>query len=335
VDRFQPDPTTRFQYLPQALPGPYSLVVKVTWEETIEVFYAISFALEDAALPTSTQGPTVTVEPTHTSVPSTGLIVDPQIDSFRVMPAEIEPGDVVTLSWEARGDQASICPSARFVLFTSDDCWQVPLSGTTTFTIPLEAGGNRFVDFLLTVEAEGSTNPAVWHASVAFRCQTAWFFSDEPQAGICPREPVESYAALQRFERGTMIWIEQLGRYIILEQDPGHDDDVRGRVTYVRDPLDIIGDTSADVTAPDGLYAPTSGFGLVWRGDVAGSPGYRETLGWALAPEFGYHTLFQCDDALPSGGRSWQTCTLQGADGEIIVLDPLDRWYLWDGWEED
>jgi len=33
---------------------------------------------------------------------------------------------------------------------------------------------------------------------------------------------------------------------------------------------------------PPGLYAPQSGFGLVWCGDVAGSPGYRERLGWAL-----------------------------------------------------
>jgi hypothetical protein len=69
-------------------------------------------------------------------------------------------------------------------------------------------------------------------------------------------------------------------------------------------------------------------FGLVWRGDVSNSPGYRETLGWALAPEFGYEAIFQCDDALPSGGRSWQTCYLKGPDDEIIVFHPLGGWYL-------
>jgi hypothetical protein len=48
VDRAKPEIDVRFQYLPQALPGPYSLVVKVTWGEAVEVYYAISFMLEDA-----------------------------------------------------------------------------------------------------------------------------------------------------------------------------------------------------------------------------------------------------------------------------------------------
>jgi hypothetical protein len=258
----------------------------------------------------------------------------PHASSFRITPARVDPGDVITLTWEASGDRATICPSARFALFTPDDCWQASLSGMTTFTIPLEVGGNRSVDFLLTVEAEGSVDPAVWHNSVALKCHTTWFFSDAPQAGTCPLDPIKSYAAAQRFEHGAMIWIEQLGRYVILEEEPLHDGDVRKRVTFVQDPLDVARDTSTDVAAPDGFYAPTSGLGLVWRGDVAGLPGYRETLGWALAPEFGYGATLQCDDALPSGGRSWQTCYLQGPDGETIVLDPLGRWYLWDGWKE-
>jgi hypothetical protein len=49
VDRVQPEPATRFQYLAQTVPGPYSLVVKVAWGADVEVFYAISFELEDAA----------------------------------------------------------------------------------------------------------------------------------------------------------------------------------------------------------------------------------------------------------------------------------------------
>jgi hypothetical protein len=199
----------------------------------------------------------------------------------------------------------------------------------------LESGGNRSISFILTVEAEGSTDSAVWHNSVTFKCHTSWFFSDEVQAGICPLEPIQSHAAAQRFEHGTMIWIEQPGRYIILEEELLNDDGVRKRVTFVQDPLDIVRDSSADVVAPDGLYAPRSGFGLVWRGNVVDSPGYHETLGWALAPEFGYEAIFQCDGALPSGGRSWQTCHLRSPDGEVIVLDPLGRWHLWDGNKED
>jgi hypothetical protein len=269
----------------------------------------VGWTAADMALPTA-------------RIPVVESAAAPQIVSFDVAPAEVEPGDVVTLSWKARGDRATICPSARYALFTSDDCWQVPPSGSTTFTIPLETGGNRAIDFLLSVDE------AVGQKSVGFKCDTRWFYSDKVEARICPLDPIQSRATAQRFERGAMIWVEQIGRTIVLQERLTGEDGLR-RVAYAQDPLDVVADTSASVTAPDGFYAPKSGFGLLWRGDVSGLPGYREVLGWALAPEFGYQTNWQCDDALPSGGRSWQTCYLEGPEGEVIVLDPLDRWYLW------
>jgi hypothetical protein len=125
-----------------------------------------------------------------------------------------------------------------------------------------------------------------------------------------------------------MIWLEEPGRYYILEGAPLFEGAERRRVEIIDDPLEMVRDTSSAVQAPPGLQAPVSGFGLVWRGDVAGSPGYRERLGWALEPEFGYEAILQCDDALPSGGRSWQTCYLQGPEGDIFALHPLGGWYL-------
>ncbi len=103
---------------------------------------------------------------------------------------------------------------------------------------------------------------------------------------------------------------------------------MRKQIHFIQDPLEILRDTSADFDPPAGFHAPASGFGLVWRGDVRTSPGYSETLGWALEPEFGYEAVFQCDDALPSGGRSWQTCYLEGPGEEVIVLHPLGGWRL-------
>ncbi|NIO69044.1 MAG: hypothetical protein GTN71_08415, partial [Anaerolineae bacterium] len=94
-------------------------------------------------LPTNTPALPPPNTPSPTETPA-----NPQILSFEVTPTWSDPGDTVTLTWEARGDRATICPSARFVLFTSDDCQPVPLSGTTTFTIPLEATGFHFIDFL-------------------------------------------------------------------------------------------------------------------------------------------------------------------------------------------
>lgn len=265
--------------------------------------------------------------PTDTPSPTATPVVA-QVYSFEVTPTQADPGDVVTLSWSAQGDSATICPTTRYVFFTNDDCWPVPLSGNTSFTIPFEAVGLYDVSFILTVESIASSTQVVGETSVALNCELTWFFSDEPQAGICPIEPIRTSAAAQRFERGTMIWLEQSGRTFILQEALMFPGEERKIVDTIRDPLDIIDDTSAEIDPPAGFYAPKSGFGLIWRGDVANSPGYRQALGWALAPEFGYDAIYQCDDAPPSGGRSWQTCYLLRPDGEIIFFHPLGGWTL-------
>ncbi|NIV29260.1 MAG: hypothetical protein GWN58_07050, partial [Anaerolineae bacterium] len=109
---------------------------------------------------------------------------------------------------------------------------------------------------------------------------------------------------------------------------PLYEDSERNKLDLINDPLEITGDTSSEFQAPEGLHAPVSGFGLVWRGDIAQSPGFHEQLGWGLAPEFGYDAILQCDNAAPSGGRSWQTCYLKGPDDEVIMLHPLGGWQL-------
>jgi hypothetical protein len=198
-----------------------------------------------------------------------------------------------------------------------------------TFTIPLEATmGHSPIKFRLNVETDDDPSPQQIWVSVSLKCHVEWFFADESGVSACPLEPVRSYAAAQHFERGTMIWIEQLGRYVILSETPLYEGETRKRVDNVYDPLEITHDTSIEVHPPPGLYAPESGFGLVWRGDVGNSPGYRELFGWALAPEFGYEALYQCNEGYPSGGIFWQLCFLKGPDDEIIFFHPLGGWYL-------
>jgi len=281
---------------------------------------------EPTATPTwtATPLPTATPAPTSTSAPP-----GPKVLSFAVSPAEAWAGETVTLNWEATGEKATICPSARYVLFTGDDCWAVPVSGSAEFTIPLAAASFPRVDFTLSVETTASAATATGQASVGLKCALTWFFGDEPQAVTCPVEPVHTYAAAQRFQQGTMIWLEEPGRYYILQDAPLYEDAERNKLDLINDPLEITGDTSSQFVAPEGLHAPVSGFGLVWRGDVAQSPGFHEQLGWGLEPEFGYDAILQCDNAAPSGGRSWQTCYLKGPGGEVIMLHPLGGWQLW------
>ena len=281
--------------------------------------------------PTATSRPTIT----PVSIPSTAsssVLPPAAILLFEAIPERADPGGAVQLRWQAQGERATLCPSSRFVLFTPDDCREVPLSGAQSFVTPSDVKGNKHIEFLLSVPG-ASAATVTQQTQVAMQCQQTWFFTDEPQFGVCPLEPVRTQAAAQHFERGWMIWLKEPGRYFILENRYVAPGDIRRPLNTLADPLDVARDTANNVTPPEGLFAPTNGFGLIWRGDVQQSLGFRDQLGWALEPEFGYEATYQCDDKTPSGGRVWQTCYLNGPDGRIIALLSTGAWYWHDEWE--
>jgi hypothetical protein len=123
----------------------------------------------------------------------------------------------------------------------------------------------------------------VWanHAEVkqGLGCPAGYYYC---YAGNCSGEqPMVS--AIQRFEHGTMIWVNRptwegtQWVYVLFEDG-----------TYQRF-LDTFqeGDPESDPTIvpPAGLYQPIRGFGKVWREGTGAQ--VRERLGWALAPEQG------------------------------------------------
>jgi hypothetical protein len=117
-----------------------------------------------------------------------------------------------------------------------------------------------------------------------------------------------------------MIYLEDPGLYVILTGEPDASD-LSGEPYYLQaDPLEVMQDTSGEVDPPEGLYAPESGFGLVWRGDA--SRGFQDELGWALEPEYNYTATFQCDNA----SSQWRFCYLTDARDRSIELHPLGNW---------
>ncbi len=88
VDRFQPQPGASFRYLPKVSPGEYSLVVKVTWEERVEVFYAINltvFAHTPMPSPSSTTAPTPSPIPTAMpTLVSPVVVLEPPADEVKL-----------------------------------------------------------------------------------------------------------------------------------------------------------------------------------------------------------------------------------------------------------
>jgi hypothetical protein len=183
-----------------------------------------------------------------------------------------------------------------------------------------------YTGFELVLEAAGIRS--VLYAPLTVACPDAladWFFDNAP--GICPGDaPLASYAAAQRFEHGLMIWIEALDAYYVLAD---HDHKVSGdaqgwssltSLRVIRGPLDLKPGASPEnrlaETPPTGRVEPVSGFGLVWRGEVVGAEGNRGALGWALEPEYGFDTLYQCE--IPCD--SYWDCYLQVPREEVYHL---------------
>jgi hypothetical protein len=198
----------------------------------------------------------------------------------------------------------------------------LPLTGSHVIASSEIVGS--YSGFQLTVEAAGIRT--VRYAPLAVDCPAgtpAWFFEKGP--GICPQNaPLHSFAAVQRFEHGLMIWLETLDEfYVLLDHDHHVADPSQGEsgatsLCIIRGPLALRSGASADNRVPEeppvGMYQPVSGFGLVWRGEVEGTGDIRAALGWALEREYGFETVTQCE--LPCGAH-WN-CYLQGPTGRVF-----------------
>ena len=251
-----------------------------------------------------------------------------EIEYFEASPATLHPGEITELRWNATGEAAEICPVTRYIYFTEDDCQSVPLTGSLQFTIPDDLQPSYDPGFRLRVEGEEGTESQQQYVYVQLYCPINWFFDPEQAVGpLCPQQSISGQAAIQQFEHGTMIWIESLGRYYILyPQSLDHSPlDRHEQFIQIDDPLTILDDTSGNFTPPSGLYAPESGFGLVWRGDVADSSPLRDRLGWATSPEFGYEAFFQCSELISI--QFGAACYLSGPEDELVWIDSrFNRW---------
>jgi hypothetical protein len=111
--------------------------------------------------------------------------------------------------------------------------------------------------------------------------EKAWL-SDAGKFG-CPTQPaMRENWGWQPFEHGTAYWRRDTRQVIIALSNgvmlPFEDRWQEG-----------IPDQACEATAPDGLWQPIRGFGLVW----CEQPRVREGLGWATLPEATFLSTFQ------------------------------------------
>jgi hypothetical protein len=233
----------------------------------------------------------------------------PVIHTFQVRPqnaAPADPGGTLLLTWStSNADEVVIyqlLPSGQLPA----GGWDVPPEGTLTRTLAPELQ-NR-VDFLLYArDTQGRTAQA--GAEVAIRCRHAWFFEPAPEP-VCPTEPLISPAAVQTFERGTMLWLGAEDAVIVLYAEPTY------TTRWARfedrwnegDPVD---DPALD--PPPGLQQPIRGFGLIWWEH----PEVRAQLGWATAGEQGYTTVLQ-----RTTRYKYNAAYVLARDGDVWYLGP-------------
>lgn len=138
-----------------------------------------------------------------------------------------------------------------------------------------------------------------------------WFF-DNP-ADECAAMLLNTWAVLQPFEHGLMLWTQERGRTYVLIDDGSPFKPVQ----IVSDAQGLpLPEPDPSLVPPEGRFVPVLGFALFWRNLVPGHAWVRERLGWATAPETAYSALFQCS---PAGGDS-SRCYVNGPRDEIIAL---------------
>ena len=239
------------------------------------------------------------------------------IVSFKVSPVTINPGESVTLTWEAVGEQVTLY--RLDALGRLAELFSVPISGS--LTLPTPAGQRGQVNFALFATAGGSSASA--SVSAAIRCPDNWFFANPPT--LCPGSPPnQGTLAAEHFEHGLMLWTAYQDRIYLLYGDgasPRWDAQQNG--WFAGQP-----ESDPNLAPPAGFFQPVRGFGLTWRtGYVSPSQVVRDRLGWATEPEASLQGAVQCDSA-----PKYNRCYLSAPGGGVYVLEPeRSDWHIWLG----
>jgi hypothetical protein len=111
--------------------------------------------------------------------------LSPRVPSFSAEQVETEEGEGIGLTWEAEGEQVTICPRLDEATNGCRCLFDVPTAGSLLIE-PSDIVG-AYTGFELTVETKGVRT--VRCAPLMVECPdrfSDWSFDDPP--GICPRQ---------------------------------------------------------------------------------------------------------------------------------------------------
>jgi hypothetical protein len=232
--------------------------------------------------------------------------------AFEAQPAEVLPGEVVTLTWRTEGGSGLDLTSQMTGGLPAEAPEIAGPAGSVA--IPIDEDERYWRSFSLSLEA-GEVITARETLTVTLTCPYDYFFEEQLDVGsACPGgPPVETFAAEQAFEGGDMLWLEEERLIFVLYDDGTYE-------VYEDTFVEGEPETDPDIEPPASMWQPTRGFGKVWREH----PQVREQLGWAWSQEVGFDTVYQ---------RGWRPhyhqegmWYLSNLRGQVAYLYP-------DGWE--
>lgn len=131
-----------------------------------------------------------------------------------------------------------------------------------------------------------------------------------------PAEPRMTGAAMQRYEHGYMVWIQDTDSFYVM-----YGDQFSGTFeTYPDSWKEGMPATDPSLIAPPGRWQPTRGGGLLWRSNSK----VRDGLGWAIEPPTGFTTLIEV-----RGNKIW----FNGQGYDVFSLDS-GKWQEHDVWRK-
>ena len=244
-----------------------------------------------------------------------------------------DPGAMVTLRWAFEGEFGAICEQIT-PRPLSDTCYQdLPPSGALEVTVPAEARGA--IGYFLYAHADQEVEEAlvILPLSAERGCEYEWFFSnveyEQKPLLECPiSEPVEIRPQVQRFEKGLMLRLEDatLGEeaWLITLLPQENRTYSLGFEPVVDSWSPGMPETDPALVPPEGLFQPSRGFGMLWRGEIEHRPmgevqtlDGQEVLGWATGSVFEYDAAYQCFQG--SHGRAL-SCFMSGPDGTVLPM---------------
>ena len=131
-----------------------------------------------------------------------------------------------------------------------------------------------------------------------------------------PAEPRITGAAMQRYEHGYMVWLQDTDSFYVM-----YGDQFSGTFETYKDTWkEGMPETDPSMIAPPGMVQPNRGGGWLWRNNTK----VRAGLGWGIEAPTGFTTLIEV-----RGDKIW----FNGQGYDVFSMDG-NKWQEHDVWRK-